>query len=84
MSGEDRQGATAQEGTEDTGTLRCQFRQAVPVQADTHLQPRHTGAAEAMRHRQDGDHPRHARLQHRAEAHVRGGHQPYGTQDLRG
>ena len=56
----------------------------VPVQTDTHLQPRHTGAAEALRHRQDGDHTRHARLQHRAEAPVRGGHQPYGTQDLRG
>ena len=84
MPGEDRQSAAAREGTEDTGTLRCQCRQAVPVQADTHLQPRHTGAAEALRLRQDSDHPRHARLQHRAEAPVRGGQQPHGTQDLRG
>ncbi len=28
-----------------------------PVQADTHLQPRHTGTAETLRHRPYGDHP---------------------------
>ena len=84
MSGEDRQGAAARKGVEDTGTIRCQFRQTVPVQADTHLQPRHTGTAEALRHRQDGHHPRHARLQYRAKTLVRGGHEPHGTQDLRG
>ena len=64
----------ARKGVEDTGTIRCQFRQTVPVQADTHLQPRHTGTAEALRHRPDGHHPRHARLQYRAKTLVRGGH----------
>lgn len=84
MPCEGRQGTPAREGFEDTGTLRCQCRQTVPVQADTRLQPRHTGVAEALRHRPDSNHPRHARLQHRAEATIRGGHQPHGTQDLRG
>ncbi len=40
--------------------------------------------AQALRHRQDGHHPRHARLQYRAKTLVRGGHEPHGTQDLRG